>query len=144
MKHASRLVALAACISFAPAKLLAAPAGPTFPGNEATHIEGGTQRVELPPLSKAAQGFVRAGGKGTKPVGQSEVYMIETKAGLVECSLPFFSESACAPSTLGQVKRNRFWTVKLAGAWVHCSARSQPRTCEAAQAGVPSAMSSVE
>jgi hypothetical protein len=139
-----QLITLIVVAIFAPAKLLAASEGPAFVGNEAVSFHGGARKVDLPPLSAAASAFQSKGGKGTKPFGQSEVYMIEVSSGLVECSLPYFSEAACAPSSLGQVKRPRFWTVKLGGSWQHCSSRSQGRRCEPASAGVPGAMSAVE
>ena len=122
----------------------AEPAGPAFPGNEAVRIVDGKRVVEPPPLTATAQRYVKGGGKFPPPSAAAEVFMIEGPDALVECSIPYLSKTACIPSSLGTVKRPRFWTVKLSGTWLHCSSRAAARKCEPASAGIPGGMSAVE
>ena len=70
----------------------AEPTGPAFPGNEAVRIVNGKRVVEAPPLTAAAQRYVNGGGKDCSSVtAGSEVFMIESAEGLMECRgvLPF-------------------------------------------------------
>jgi hypothetical protein len=122
----------------------AEPAGPAFPGNEAVRIVNGKRMVETPPLTAAAKRFVEGGGKTVPPAPGSEVFMIESAEGLMECRGVFLSSTGCVPSTLGTSKRSRFWTVKLKGVWLHCESREPFRKCEPATAGVPGGMGTVE
>ena len=93
----------------------AEPAGPAFPGNEAVRIVNGKRVVEAPPLTAAAKRIVDGGGKTAPPAPGSEVFMIESADGLMECREVFLSRTGCIPSTLGTTKRSRFWTVKVKG-----------------------------
>ena len=122
----------------------AEPAGPAFPGNEAVRIVNGKRVVETPPLTAAAKRFVDGGGKTAPPAPGSEVFMIESAEGLMECRGVFLSSTGCIPSTLGTSKRSRFWTVKVKGVWLHCESREPSRKCEPASAGVPGGMGTVE
>ena len=98
----------------------------------------------LVPLTAAAQRYVKGGAKLPPPSATGEVFMIEAPQGLVECRGTYLSDTGCVPSSLGKTKRPRLWTVKLAGAWVHCDSRAQSRKCEPASAGAPGAMGTVE
>ena len=122
----------------------AEPAGPAFPGNEAVRIVDGKRVVETPPLTAAAKRFIDGGGKTAPPAPGSEVFMIESAEGLMECRGVFLSSTGCLPSTLGKSKRSRFWTVKVKGTWLHCESRAPSRKCEPATAGVPGGMGTVE
>ena len=122
----------------------AEPTGPAFPGNEAVRIVNGKRVVESPPLTAAAKRFVDGGGKTAPPSPGSEVFMIESAEGLMECRGVFLSSTGCLPSSLGTSKRSRFWTVKVNGTWLHCESRAPSRKCEPASAGVPGGMGTVE
>lgn len=122
----------------------AEPAGAAFPGNEAVRIVNGKRVVEAPPLTAAAQRYVKGGAKLPPPSATGEVFMIESQQGLMECRGTYLSESGCVPSSLGTTKRPRLWTVKLGGVWQHCDSRAMSRKCEPAAAGAPGAMGTVE
>ncbi len=122
----------------------AEPAGAAFPGNEAVRIVNGKRVVEEPPLTAAAKRFVADGGKTMPPAPGSEVFMIEGAKGVMECRGVFLSTTGCLPSSLGQSKRSRFWTVKVNGTWQHCESRAPGAKCEPASAGVPGGMGTVE
>ena len=122
----------------------AEPTGPAFLGNEAVRIVNGKRVVEAPPLTAAARRFVDGGGKTAPPAPGSEVFMIESAEGLMECRGVFLSSTGCLPSSLGTSKRSRFWTVKVNGTWLHCESRAPSRKCEPASAGVPGGMGTVE
>lgn len=122
----------------------AEPAGAAFPGNEAVRIVNGKRVVEAPPLTAAAQRYVKGGAKLPPPSATGEVFMIESQQGLMECRGTYLSESGCVPSSLGTTKRPRLWTVKLGGVWQHCDSRATSRKCEPAAAGAPGAMGTVE
>ena len=47
--------------------------------------------------------------------------MIEGPDQLMDCTSIYFSKTGCIPSSLGESKRSRFWTVKLNGVWMHCA-----------------------
>ena len=122
----------------------AGPEGPAFPENEAVRFVNGRRVVERPPLTPATKRFVEAGGKMAPPAQGSEVFMIEGDQGLMECRGVYLSTTGCIPSTLGITKRARFWTVKVAGTWLHCDSRKPSKKCELASAGVPGGMGTVE
>ena len=144
MKLQPTTAAIGVLLAFAYATASADPVGPAFPGNEAVRIIDGKRVVEPPPLTATAQRYVKAGGKFPPPSAAAEVFMIEGPDALVECSIPYLSQTACIPSSLGTTKRPRFWTVKLSGTWLHCGSRAASRKCEPASAGVPGGMSTVE
>ena len=144
MKLQSHIAAIGLLLAIATATVQAEPAGPAFPGNEAVRIVNGKRVVEAPPLTAAARRFVDGGGKTAPPAPGSEVFMIESPEGLVECRGVFLSSTGCIPSTLGTAKRSRFWTVKVKGVWLHCESRASSRKCEPASAGVPGGMGTVE
>ena len=120
------------------------PTDPAFSGNEAVRIVNGKRVVETPPLTAAAKRFVEGGGKTAPPAPGSEVFMIESAEGLMECRGVFLSSTGCVPSTLGKSKRSRFWTVKVKGTWLHCESRELSPKCEPVSAGVPGGMGTVE
>ena len=136
--------AIGVLFALAAASTCATPAGPAFPGNEAVRIVNGKRVVEAPPLTAAAQRYVKGGARLPPPSATGEVFMIEAPQGLVECRGTYLSDTGCIPSSLGITKRPRLWTVKLAGVWVHCDSRTQMHKCEPASAGAPGAMGTVE
>jgi len=144
MKLQSTITAVGVLLALACATAHAEPTGPAFPGNEAVRIINGKRVVEIPPLTAATQRYIKGGGKLPPPSASGEVFMIEGPAGLMECRSVYLSETGCVPSTLGKTKRSRFWTVKIKGAWAHCESRTPSPRCEAAAAGVPGGMGTVE
>ena len=144
MKLQTPIAAIGLLLAVATTTAQAEPTGPAFPGNEAVRIVGGKRVVEAPPLTAAAQRYVKGGAKLPPPSATGEVFMIEAPQGLMECRGTYLSDTGCVPSSLGTTKRPRLWTVKLAGAWVHCDSRAQSRKCEPASAGAPGAMGTVE
>ena len=144
MKLLTPIAAIGLLLAAASATVQAEPAGSAFPGNEAVRIVDGKRVVEAPPLTAAAQRYVKGGAKLPPPSAAGEVFMIEAPQGLMECRGTYLSDTGCVPSSLGTTKRPRLWTVKLAGAWVHCDSRAQSRKCEPASAGAPGAMGTVE
>jgi len=144
MRFESNPAALGLLMALACAAPHAAPAGPTYQGNEAVRIVDGKRVVDTPPLTAATQRYIKGGGKLPPPSASGEVFMIEGPAALMECRSVYLSDTGCTPSTLGKVRRARFWTVKLNGVWLHCESRAPARKCESAAAGVPGGMGSVE
>ena len=144
MKLQTPIAAIGLLLVVVSATVQAEPAGPAFPGNEAVRIVNGKRVVEAPPLTAAAQRYVKGGAKLPPPSASGVVFMIEAPQGLMECRGTYLSDTGCVPSSLGTTKRPRLWTVKLAGAWVHCDSRAQSRKCEPASAGAPGAMGTVE
>ena len=80
-------------------------------GNEAVKLmPDGTTRVETPPTAgavlarpcPAAQAGCAGGGRK----------MVETQAGLMECTEIYARPGTCRASTFGTEKRSRLWIVK--------------------------------
>jgi hypothetical protein len=88
-------------------------------GNEAVKVmPDGTKRVETPPLPNAslakpcpaAQAGCAGGGW----------MMVETGAGLMECTEIYARPGTCRASTFGKEKRSRLWIVKSGSGWMQC------------------------
>ena len=88
-------------------------------GNEAVKVmPDGKKRVETPPLPSvpigkpcpAAQAGCAGGGW----------LMVETNAGLVECTEIYARPGTCRTSTYGTEKRSRLWIVKSGSQWMQC------------------------
>ena len=88
-------------------------------GNEAVKVMAdGSKKVETPPLPTASLAAPcpaeRAGCAG------SGWRMVETTAGLRECTEIYARPGTCRPSTFGTEKRTRLWIVKTGGQWMQC------------------------
>ena len=90
-------------------------------GNEAVRVSNSGERlVELTPLPSS--GPIRK----TKPcLAQAGFHagpwhMVETRAGLMECTEAYAREGTCRPSTYGTTKLSRIWVVKTGGQWLQC------------------------
>lgn len=84
-------------------------------GNEAvsTHRPGAP---DLPPLP-------RVPGDVCSPAERCSTslwFMVETRAGLQECTEPYARPGACRPSSYGSTKLSRLWVVKSKGVWLQC------------------------
>lgn len=88
-------------------------------GNEAvqTTITGKVQ-VQTPPLTQAASRRKPCAADGSCHPGPW--HMVETPAGLVECTEVYARETTCRNSTYGALKRSRLWVVKSQGEWLQC------------------------
>ena len=100
------------------------------PPNEAVHIlSGGVRQVEEPPGPRNEFGRPTPidprqwqGGSGLPG------YVIETRAGLVECLQPWL-ERNCRPYKPGAEQRQRAWVVKRGGQWLKCPRRDSTAQC---------------
>lgn len=88
-------------------------------GNEAVKVRpDGSRQVETPPVAGALLGkpcpatTPGCAGGGWK--------MVETPAGLMECTEVYARPGTCRPSTFGSEKRARVWVVKAGSEWKHC------------------------
>ena len=88
-------------------------------GNEAVKLmPDGTTRVETPPTAGAVLArpcpAAQAGcaGGGWK--------MVETQAGLMECTEIYARPGTCRASSFGTEKRSRLWIVKQSSQWLQC------------------------
>ena len=97
-------------------------------GNEAVKVlPDGTKKVETPPTTGAlltkpclAANPACTGG-GWK--------MVETDAGLMECTEVYARPGTCRASTYGAEKRSRVWVVKHGSSWKHCSFPDLSKGC---------------
>jgi hypothetical protein len=108
-------IALAAVLA-----LLAESASAQFvKGNEAVGLApDGTKRVETPPLTAAAKGVKTCAADAGCHAGTW--LMVETNAGLQECTEAYARAGTCRASSYGSVKRSRLWVVKSGGKWLQC------------------------
>ena len=116
MKVVCHLLALAAMA------LAASAASAQFvKGNEAVKVmPDGTKKVETPPVpatGSASKAKPCAADAGCHP---GPWHMVETSAGLRECTEPFARPTACRDSTFGTQKLSRLWIAKKGSAWLWC------------------------
>lgn len=103
-------------------------AGPVVRYNEAVRLVAGKRVVELPP------GNPHYPNLKPSPIGKagsSLRYMIETQAGLVQCTSTQWTAESCEPSDHGTKRRARTWVVKVQGAWKGCIGLDAPKECRA-------------
>jgi len=97
-------------------------------GNEAVRVVAdGTKKVDTPPT---------AGALLTKPCPADNPAcsgggwkMVETAAGLMECTEVYARPGTCRASTYGTEKRSRVWVVKTGGEWKHCTLPDLSKGC---------------
>ena len=88
-------------------------------GNEAVKVlPDGSKRVETPPLPSASLGKPCAAAQAGCAGGGW--LMVETNAGLVECTEIYARPGTCRASTYGTEKRSRLWIVKSGSQWMQC------------------------
>jgi hypothetical protein len=90
-------------------------------GNEAVKTTpSGERQVETAPLPDS--GPIRK----TKPCMAASGchagpwHMVETRAGLMECTEVYAREGTCRVSSYGSTKLSRLWVVKARGQWLQC------------------------
>jgi hypothetical protein len=108
--------------------LAASAQGQFVKGNQAVSIgKDGGQRVETPPLPGATLGPpCRANKPGCTGRGW---LMVETQAGIQECTELYARPGTCRASTFGTEKRPRLWVVKLNGEWMQCQRPNLASKC---------------
>jgi hypothetical protein len=100
--------------------LCAGPASAQFvKGNEAVNaMPDGTKKVETPPQAGALLAApCPAARNGCAGGGWM---MVETAAGLMECTEIYARPGTCRGSTYGAQKLSRLWIVKTRGEWKQC------------------------
>ncbi len=90
-------------------------------GNEAVKVmPDGTKKVETPPVPSSgpvSKAKPCAAIAGCHP---GPWHMVETSAGLRECTEPFARPVTCRDSTYGTQKLSRLWIAKKGSAWLWC------------------------
>jgi hypothetical protein len=97
-------------------------------GNEAVRVSAdGTKKVETPPT---------VGALLTKPCPATDPActgggwkMVETAAGIMECTEVYARPGTCRASTYGTEKRSRVWVVKTGAGWKHCTYPDLSKGC---------------
>jgi hypothetical protein len=88
-------------------------------GNEAVRVlQDGSKTVETPPAPAKTLAPPCAADKAGCSGGVWS--MVETSAGLMECTEIYARPTTCRPSTYGKEKRSRLWIVKTSSGWLQC------------------------
>lgn len=99
-------------------------------GNEAIQmLPDGGRKVETPPVpptGPASKAKPCAADAGCHP---GPWHMVETSAGLRECTEPFARPAACRNSTYGAQKLSRLWIAKKGSAWLWCQYPDMATKC---------------
>lgn len=107
-----------------------AAGGATAPYNEAVKVVNGKRVVEVAPFPPHMKGAVVAFKRPGQAAYAGSVTTVETDEGLMDClGTYWYHPKACSPSTFGQVKLARTWTVKRDGKWFACVSQAQPTQC---------------
>lgn len=115
MNAAIRILALVAMGAAAPAH------AQYVKGNEAVRLlPDGTRKVELAPLPKTGSAPRSKPCPADAGCHAGPWLMVETPAGLVECTEVYARPGACRPSTYGKARRSRLWVVKSGSTWLQC------------------------
>jgi hypothetical protein len=85
-------------------------------GNEAVKSSATGKKVETPPIPASVSKVCAANGK----CYAGSWHMVETDAGLVECTEVFARPGSCRASTYGAEKLRRLWVVKKGPTWLQC------------------------
>lgn len=107
-------------------------------GNEAVKVmPDGTMRVETPPVpSTGADSKAKpcAADAGCHP---GPWHMVETPAGLRECTEPLARPTTCRESTYGAKKLSRVWISKRGTTWLWCQYPDMAGKCVDMRASPP-------
>lgn len=85
-------------------------------GNEAVQVTATARRVELPPVPASVGPLCAA----NVHCHAGSWRMVETMAGLVECTEPWARPGSCRASSYGVEKLPRVWVVKRRDEWLQC------------------------
>ena len=106
-----------AALAFASSTLFAIVANAQYvKGNDAVQRTATGKSVETPPVPASVGKVCAANGKCYAGAWR----MVETDAGLMECTEPFARPSSCRPSSYGTQKLSRVWVVKRGSEWQQC------------------------
>ena len=103
-------------LAISSALLCAAAQAQYVKGNEAVRSTPSGKKVETP-LAPASVGKV-CGATANCYAGAWR--MVETEAGLMECTEPFARAGSCRASSYGTQKLPRVWVVKRGAEWQQC------------------------
>jgi hypothetical protein len=117
MNLVQRLIACAAMVLAGTANTVAS--AQFVQGNEAVTIKpDGSRVVETPPLPSGS--LAKPCPANKSGCTASGWRMVETGAGLQECTEIYARPGTCRPSTYGTEKRTRLWIVKKGSQWMQC------------------------
>jgi hypothetical protein len=102
-------------------------------GNQAVQVNAAGRRVVTPPVPKSV-GKVCGANDGCHA---GSWRMVETEAGLVECTEPWARRGSCRASTFGAQKLRRVWVVKRADGWHQCQLPTVESRCVSMTARPP-------
>ena len=119
MKFATILVALLGAASCASVQ------AQFVKGNEAVRVTAAGPKVETPPVRASVSKVCAA--DATCHAGSWR--MVETDAGLVECTEPYARAGSCRKSTYGAQKLSRVWVVKKGPTWLQCQYPDMASKC---------------
>jgi len=112
-----KLISTLASLVVASFSLLGAAAQAQYvKGNEAVTVNAKGKKVETPPVPASVGKVCGADAK----CHASSWRMVETDAGLVECTEAYARPSSCRGSTYGTQKLPRLWVVKRGSEWLQC------------------------
>jgi len=94
-------------------------------GNEAVKATASGKSVEQPPVPASVGKVCAANAR----CHAGAWHMVETSAGLVECTEPYARPTACRTSTYGTEKLPRLWIVKVGPTWKWCQYPDLTRKC---------------
>jgi len=94
-------------------------------GNEAVKVTPAGTRVETPPVPAQVGKVCAADAK----CHAGSWRMVETDAGLVECTEPWARPSSCRASSYGAQKLSRVWVVKRGADWLQCQYPTMASHC---------------
>jgi len=90
-------------------------------GNEAVEpLPGGGHQVQTPPLPTTGPARTSQPCPADRACHAGSWLMVETAAGLVECTEPYARPGSCRASSYGIARRSRLWVVKSKGVWQQC------------------------
>ena len=89
--------------------------------NEAVRVSNSGERlVELAPLPSSGPILKTKPCLAHQGCHAGPWHMVETRAGLMECTEVYAREGTCLPSSYGTTKLSRIWVVKAGGQWLQC------------------------
>lgn len=108
-------------------------------GNEAVQVSAdGTKKVETPPVPNTGPASTSKPCAADGGCHAGAWHMVETNAGLVECTEPFARPTTCRKSTYGSQKLSRLWTAKKGSTWLWCQYPDLSSKCVDMHARPPS------
>lgn len=108
---------VSAILVLASSALFSLPTSAQFvKGNEAVRSTPTGKSIETPPVPASVGKVCAANGK----CYAGSWHMVETEAGLVECTEAFARFGSCRASTYGAEKLRRLWVVKKGQTWLQC------------------------